>query len=70
MDHKAIVAELGGIRPLARQLGHPSHTTVQGWFDRNRIPIERWSEIIGAAKALGKDLTTDDLMPKELRGAA
>lgn len=28
----------GGIRPVARKLGHTYHTTVQGWVERNRIP--------------------------------
>lgn len=66
MDHQGIIAQLGGIRPLARKLGHESHTTVQGWFDRNRIPLDRWSEVIAAA---GDDnaLSPNDFMPVDLR---
>jgi len=36
-----ILKRLGGIRPVARKLGHRNHTTVQGWWDRNRIPDAR-----------------------------
>ena len=67
MDHQAIITSLGGIRALARKLNHSSHTTVQGWFDRNRIPLDRWSEVISAAGEDGKVVTTSDLMPVELR---
>ena len=68
--HSEIIKQIGGIRKVASAIGHDNHTTVQGWADRDKIPVERWSEIIRAAKALGHDLSTDDLMPKELRGAA
>ena len=33
-----LIRERGGIRPVARKLGHRNHTTVQGWLERNRIP--------------------------------
>jgi hypothetical protein len=67
MDHQSIITDLGGIRPLARKLGHVSHTIVQGWYERNRIPLDRWPEVIAAAQADGKAVSTDDLMPAELR---
>jgi len=35
---QSIIAKRGGIRPLARALGHRNHTTVQGWWKRNSIP--------------------------------
>jgi hypothetical protein len=66
MDHQAIISDLGGIRALARKLGHAKHTTVQGWFDRNRIPLDRWAEVIAAAEAEGKALSSADLMPPDL----
>ncbi|MGN7930279.1 carph-isopro domain-containing protein [Sphingopyxis sp. 22461] len=40
-----ILKQLGGIRPAARKLGHRNHTTVQGWWDRNRIPPDRRPEV-------------------------
>lgn len=70
MDHQTAITDLGGIRKVARKLGHTSHTTVQGWFERNRIPLDRWSEVLDLAKREGLDLTIDDLMPEDLRGAA
>ncbi len=69
MDHQTIIARLGGIRALARKLEHPHHTTVQGWSDRNQIPLDRWSEIITAAEAEGIPLSASDLMPANLRPA-
>lgn len=35
---KPIITRLGGIRKTARLLGHRNHTTVQGWWERDRIP--------------------------------
>ncbi|WP_406693343.1 carph-isopro domain-containing protein [Sphingomonas cannabina] len=40
-----MIAVRGGIRPLARKLEHANHTTVQGWWERNRIPSERLAEV-------------------------
>ena len=68
--HSQIIARLGGIRKLASALGHTNHTTVQGWHDRNNIPVDRWGEVIQAAAQLEQPITVDELMPAELRGAA
>lgn len=38
MSDADLIRALGGIRPVARRLGHRNHTTVQGWVDRNHIP--------------------------------
>jgi hypothetical protein len=38
MTDAQLIKAAGGIRPVARQLGHRNHTTVQGWFERSRIP--------------------------------
>ncbi|WP_155738123.1 carph-isopro domain-containing protein [Sphingobium yanoikuyae] len=48
-DHRTIIRDLGGIRGLARRLGHKHHTTVQGWWERNNIPTERMEEVLAAA---------------------
>lgn len=45
MDDAQLIIQRGGIRPVARKLGHRNHTTVQGWVDRNRIP-ERHREAV------------------------
>ncbi len=68
--HREIIDRLGGIREVARMLGHANHTTVQGWHERNSIPVNRWAEVIQAADAHDKRLSAGALMPAELRNAA
>ena len=41
-----IIRNRGGIRPVARKLGHRNHTTVQGWWERNQIPEARRAEVL------------------------
>lgn len=41
-----IIRDRGGIRPVARKLGHRNHTTVQGWVERNQIPETRRDEVL------------------------
>lgn len=67
MQHQAIITKLGGIRALARKLDHANHTTVQGWFDRDRIPLDRWSEVIAASDG---GIAVGDLMPADLKDTA
>ncbi|GLT03034.1 hypothetical protein GCM10007897_44730 [Sphingobium jiangsuense] len=45
VTHRDKIAARGGIRPLARALGHRNHTTVQGWWDRGHIPEARLAEV-------------------------
>jgi len=54
-DHREIITRLGGIRGLARRLGHKHHTTVQGWFERGRIPPGRLPEVIDAASEVAQE---------------
>ncbi|WP_430739019.1 carph-isopro domain-containing protein [Sphingomonas paeninsulae] len=37
-NFRDLIASRGGIRPLARALGHKNPSTVQGWWERNSIP--------------------------------
>jgi hypothetical protein len=67
--HGQIIRRLG-IREVARALGHSNHTTVQGWRDRDNIPVEHWADVVHAAEQIGKPLTVRELMPPELRDAA
>lgn len=60
-----VIGKFGGIRPMADKLGHTFHTTVQGWHDRNLIPVRRWPEVLDLAKAERIRVTRDDLMPSE-----
>jgi len=49
-DYRTIIDERGGIRALARALGHRSHTTVQGWRDRNLIPERHRHAVLAVAR--------------------
>lgn len=50
-NHQTIIAERGGIRPLARALGHRNHTTVQGWWERNSIPAHHLDQVLAVEVA-------------------
>lgn len=54
-----IIEKFGGIRPMATKMGVPV-TTVQGWKQRNAIPLSRREDIVQAAKENGVDL--EDLL--------
>ena len=71
MGTKQIIERFGGIRAMAGKLGHSSHTTVQGWSDRDVIPAHRQREVLDAASRLGISLTAADLIPasRERRAA-
>lgn len=70
VSHSAIIQELGGIRKVARALHHPRHTTVQGWADRDRIPVDHWPDVLSLAKEKGVELDADDLMRASSRPQA
>lgn len=65
VSHNDIIRQLGGIRKVARALNHPHHTTVQGWADRDRIPVDHWAGVLDLAKAMEVPLTPADLMPNQ-----
>lgn len=67
--HREIIDRLGGIRKVAKMLGHTNHTTVQGWYERDRIPVERWGELIQCDEATTVGLAAADFMPADLRAA-
>ena len=45
-DHVQLIRDRGGIRPLARSLGHKNHTTVQGWWERGKIPDDQLRAVL------------------------
>ena len=57
---RIIVARFGGIRSLARVLGHRNPTTVQGWVVRGYIPARRQQEVLEAAHTAGVALSPAD----------
>ena len=54
-DAARVIEAFGGIRPMAKKLG-VAVTTVQGWKERNAIPIRRLDELRAAAEREGIDL--------------
>jgi len=64
MSAEIIIKRFGGIRKMARKLGHRNHTTVQGWADSGVIPAQRQREILDAAKALGVRVAAHELIPR------
>ena len=58
-----VIGKFGGVRALARTLGHKHPTTVQGWRDSGYIPAQRQREVLDAAARLGIALQAEDLIP-------
>jgi len=54
-DAARVIEAFGGIRPMAKKLG-VAVTTIQGWKERNAIPVQRLEQIREAAKREGIDL--------------
>ena len=54
-DAARVIEAFGGIRPMAKKLG-VAVTTVQGWKERNAIPIRRLDELRAAAEREEIDL--------------
>jgi hypothetical protein len=69
MSAKAVIRKFGGIRKLARILGHEHPTTVQGWAKRDLIPAHRQREVLDAAKAQKLTIRAADLIPENARAA-
>lgn len=63
-SHRQVIKDFGGIREMARKLEHSSHTTVQGWWDRDKIPVERWQEVDAAAGKFSVPFSMSDLLPE------
>ncbi|MDK8188031.1 hypothetical protein HP438_03180 [Sphingomonas zeae] len=62
MGIRSVITRFGGIRPMAEKLGHRSHTTVQGWWDRDVIPAQRQREVLDEAKRRKIKVSAEDLI--------
>ena len=51
MEPKELIERAGGIRPLARKLGHKWHTRVQYSYENDRIPADQ-VELVRALASL------------------
>ena len=60
-DH--VIETFGGIRAMARTLGHKNPTTVQGWKERGFIPARHQTEVLARAREIGLDLRAEDFFP-------
>lgn len=56
-----IIDKFGSIRKTADALGIPT-STVQGWFERERIPVDRWPEVIEALSQIDVAFTVEDFL--------
>lgn len=61
MKATEIINLFGGIRPLAKVLGHKHPSTVQNWYERNAIPKWRHHEVLAASRSKRLGLTEADL---------
>lgn len=59
MKHTDIIAKFGGIRPLAKALGHQHPTTVAAWSKKG-IPSWRRHEVLEAARKRRLGLKVED----------
>ena len=66
-DAARVIEAFGGIRPMAKKLG-VAVTTIQGWKERNAIPIRRLDEIRAAAAREGIDLGALSVPAEETMG--
>ncbi len=61
IDALPLIARFGGIRPMAARLGVPV-STVQGWKERDAIPVQRLEAIKAAAQQHDIGLTPEDVV--------
>lgn len=64
----AIIERFGGIRPMASKL-NLAVSTVQGWKERDTIPVSRQDQIIEISDQLGLGLTRQDFRGLSPEGA-
>jgi hypothetical protein len=60
MNACEIIELFGGIRPMAKALGHKHPSTVQAWADNESIPHWRFYEILTAARKMRLGIKESD----------
>jgi hypothetical protein len=60
MSARSIISRFGGIRAMARTLGHANQSTVQGWWVRNTVPSKRISEVLATSRDRGMVLNLEE----------
>jgi hypothetical protein len=56
-----VIASFGGPAPLATALGLTPEK-VRLWRHRNAIPLDRWDDVVNAARARGEERITHELL--------
>lgn len=59
-----VIVKLGGVRPLARRLGHRNASTVQGWWERGVIPAHQQARVLHVAREASVPVQPSDLIPQ------
>ncbi|MFV0922758.1 carph-isopro domain-containing protein [Sphingomonas parapaucimobilis] len=59
-----VIIQLGGVRRLARRLGHRNASTVQGWWERGVIPAHQQAHVLHAAREASVPVQASDLIPQ------
>ena len=65
MSVASVIIKFGGVRAMARALGHEYPTRVQGWKRRGVIPVRQQYTVLQAAQRAGLDIGPLDLMPHD-----
>jgi hypothetical protein len=65
MSVRSVIRLFGGVRPLARALGHVNPTTVHGWYVRGVVPWPQVPVVIEAAAQRGLSVDVADLLALE-----
>lgn len=68
--HRDIIDLFGGASALARMLGHRNPTTVQGWYVRDKIPIEQQRAVLDCAGTPHQAARIRRILTAHLRSAA
>lgn len=62
---RSVISKFGGVRPLARALGHANPSTVQGWWSRSQIPWRLVEQVIEVGAQRGITIELADFVPTE-----
>lgn len=65
-----IITKFGGIKPMARLLGHRWPSRVQGWKEAGVIPARAQQDVLEAARANGIELSPADFFDAPATPAA
>lgn len=68
MSVRHVIQRFGGVRPLARALGHPNPSTVAGWNKRSVVPWHEVERVIEAGALRGITVGLEEFLPETNHG--